>query len=78
MMKSKGLRNFLSGRGGKIAVAALTTGALTMAFNKDGVTGKDLEQAEKDATDQELEQEQEIEGLPDQIQAKLRQSHGKV
>jgi hypothetical protein len=71
MMKSKGLRNFLSGRGGKIAVAALTTGALTMAFNKDGVTGKDLEQAEKDATDQELEQEQEIEGLPDQIQAKL-------
>ena len=70
-VKSKGLRNFLSGRGGKIAVAALTAGALSMAFNKDGVSGKDLQKAEEDLTEQEQETDQEIEGLPADLQAKL-------
>jgi hypothetical protein len=70
-VKSKGLRNFLSGRGGKIAVAALTAGALSMAFNKDGVSGKDLQKAEDELTDQENETESEIDGLPAELSAKL-------
>jgi len=73
LMKSKGLRSFLGGRGGKILVAGLTAGALSMAFSgdKDGVTGKDLEQAEEEATDLEEDAEREIEGLPTEIEAKL-------
>ena len=73
LMKSKGFRSFLGGRGGKILVAGLTAGALSMAFSgdKDGVTGKDLEQAEEEATDLEEDAEREIEGLPTEIEAKL-------
>lgn len=74
LVKSRGFRSFMSGRGGKMLIAAGTGMALSAMFSggdKDGVTGKDLQVAEDELTDQENEQESELEGLPLDIQAKL-------
>ena len=77
---SKGLRRGLGKLfGSKAGKALLFSGAIVGtgmaldAMNNDGVTGKDLQKAEEDLTDQEDEQESEIAGLSPEIQSKLDQ-----
>ncbi|AOO14206.1 hypothetical protein Sn110110_012 [Cyanophage S-RIM14] len=77
---SKGLRRGLGklfgSKAGKALLfsgAIIGTGMALDAMNNDGVTGKDLQKAEEDITDDEKDQEAEIEGLTPKIQSQLDQ-----